>query len=72
MPTTREAARQLMAHLPHQVPWTDITYELRVKQKIKEGLANIEADRTAPHEAFKAERLGRARATLREQVAKTP
>jgi hypothetical protein len=72
MPTTREAARQLIVHLPEQATWDDIMYGLYVKQKIKEGLANIEADRTAPHEAFKAEQLGRARATLREKVAKLP
>ncbi len=33
--------------------------ELYVKQKIEEGLADIEAGRTAPHEEIKAELLGR-------------
>jgi predicted transcriptional regulator len=34
-------------------------YELYVKQKIEQGLADIEADRTIPHEEIKAELLGR-------------
>jgi len=34
-------------------------YELYVKQKMEEGLADIEAGRTAPHEEVKAEMLGR-------------
>jgi len=34
-------------------------YELYVKQKIEEGLADIEVGRTIPHEQVKAELLGR-------------
>ena len=36
------------------------SYELYVKQKMKEGLADIEAGRTIPHEALKAEIPGNA------------
>ena len=35
-------------------------YELYVKQKMEEGLADIEAGRTIPHETLKAEMLGNA------------
>jgi predicted transcriptional regulator len=35
-------------------------YELYVKQKIEEGLADIEAGRTVSHEEVKAELLGHA------------
>ena len=35
-------------------------YELHVKQKIEEGLADIEAGRTLSHEALKAEIPGNA------------
>ncbi len=59
MATPKEAARQLINHLPEQVSWDDIMYELYVKQKIEEGLADIEAGRTIPHEQVKAELLGR-------------
>jgi predicted transcriptional regulator len=35
-------------------------YELYVKQKIEEGMADIKAGRTVPHEQVKAELLGHA------------
>lgn len=59
MPSAREAARQIIEHLPEQASWDDIMYELYVKQKIEEGLADIETGRTIPHEQVKAELLGR-------------
>ncbi len=57
MSSAKEAARQLIDHLPDQASWDDIMYELYVKQKIEEGLADIEAGRTIPHEQVKAELL---------------
>jgi len=57
MSSAKEAARQLIDHLPDQASWDDIMYELYVKQKIEEGLADIEAGRTVPHEQVKAELL---------------
>ena len=59
MPSTKDAARQIIEHLPKQATWDDIMYELYVKQKIEEGLADIEAGRVIPHEEVKAELLGR-------------
>lgn len=59
MNTAKEAAKQLIDHLPDEASWDDIMYELYVKQKIEEGLADIEAGRTTPHEQVKAELLGR-------------
>ena len=38
----------------------DIMYELYVKQKMEEGLADIEAGHTIPHEELKTEILGNA------------
>lgn len=58
--TAKEAARQILEHLPDQATWNDIMYELYVKQKMEEGLADIEADRTIPHEELKTEILGNA------------
>lgn len=58
MNTAKEAAKQLIDHLPDEASWDDIMYELYVKQKIEEGLADIEAGRTIPHEQVKAELLG--------------
>lgn len=58
MATPKEAARQLIDRLPDQATWDDIMYELYVKEKIEEGLADIEAGRTIPHEQVKAELFG--------------
>lgn len=58
--TAKEAARQIIEHLPDQATWKDIMYELYVKQKMEEGLADIEAGRTIPHEALKVEILDNA------------
>lgn len=58
--TAKETARQIIEHLPDQATWNDIMYELHVKQKMEEGLADIEAGRTLSHEALKAEILGNA------------
>ena len=59
MYSAKDAARQIIDHLPEQATWDDIMYELYVKQKIDEGLADIEAGRTIPHEEVKTELLGR-------------
>jgi predicted transcriptional regulator len=59
MPSTKDAARQIIERLPDQATWDDIMYELYAKQNIEEGLADIEAGRTIPHEQVKAELLGR-------------
>ncbi len=58
MPSAKDAARQIIEQLPDQATWDDIMYELYVKQKIEEGLADIEAGRTIPHDQVKAELLG--------------
>lgn len=57
MQSAKQAAKAIIDHLPEQASWDDIMYELYVKQKIEEGLADIEADRTISHEQIKAELL---------------
>ena len=59
MATPKEAAKQLIDHLPEQATWEEIMYELYVKQKIEEGLADIETGRTIPHEQVKDEFLSK-------------
>ncbi len=58
MAKAKEAARQLIDQLPDEVSWDDIMYELYVRQKIEQGLADIDAGCTIPHEQLKAELLG--------------
>jgi predicted transcriptional regulator len=58
MSSVKEAARQIIENLPDQATWDDLMYELYVKQKIEEGLSDIEGGRTVPHEQVKRELLG--------------
>lgn len=58
MQSAKQAAKAIIDHLPEQASWDDIMYELYVKQKIEEGLADIEAGRIISHEQVKAELLG--------------
>jgi len=58
--SAKEAARQIIEHLPDQATWDDIMYEFYAKQKIEKGLTDIEAGRTVSHEEIKDEFLGNA------------
>ena len=49
----------LLINCRTQASWDDIMYELYVKQKVENGLADVEAGRTVPHDSIKAELLGR-------------
>ena len=46
MSSVKEAARAIIDQLPDDGSWDDLMYELYVKQKIEEGLADIEAGRS--------------------------
>jgi predicted transcriptional regulator len=61
MPTPKETARQLIDHLPDQVSWDDIMYELYVKQKIEAGLKAVEEGRTVTHGEVKRHVLDKKR-----------
>jgi len=53
MSTPKQAAKELIEHLPDQATWGDIMYELYVKQKIEAGLEAVAEGRTVPHEDIK-------------------
>ena len=53
MQTAKQAAKQIIDHLPEQASWDDIMYELYVKQKIEKGLNAIDQDETVSHEEAK-------------------
>ena len=53
MATPKQAAKELIEHLPDQASWNDIMYELYVKQKIEAGLKAVAEGRTVPHEEVK-------------------
>lgn len=58
MPSVKEAARAIVENLPDQATWDDLMYELYVKQKIEQGLADIDTGQTFTHEQIKSELLG--------------
>jgi predicted transcriptional regulator len=53
MATPKQAAKELIEHLPDQASWNDIMYELYVKQKIEAGLKAVAEGRTVPHDEVK-------------------
>lgn len=59
MNTAKEAAKQLVDHLPDEASWDDIMHELYVKQKIETGLKAVEEGRTIPHEEVKSRILAK-------------
>lgn len=61
MATPKEAAKQLIDHLPELASWDDIMYELYVKQKIEAGLQAVNEGRTISHEEMKRHLLAKKR-----------
>lgn len=57
MQSAKQAAKQIIDHLPEQASWDDIMYELYVKQKIEKGLHAIEQGQTVSHEEAKSRLL---------------
>lgn len=57
--TAKQAAKNLIDHLPDHASWDDIMYELYVKQKIEAGLKAVEEGRTIPHAQVKARIMAR-------------
>ncbi|MCP4088218.1 MAG: hypothetical protein GY746_00275 [Gammaproteobacteria bacterium] len=60
MQNAKDAARQIIDHLPEQATWDDIMYELYVKQKIEAGLKAADEGRTVSHQEAKKRLLGNA------------
>jgi len=60
MQNAKDAARQIIDHLPEQATWDDIMYELYVKQKIEAGIKAADEGRTMSHQEAKKRLLGNA------------
>lgn len=60
MSTVEDVAKRVIDQLPEDAGWTDIAYELYVKQKIEAGLAAVAEGRTTGHEEVKRQLLGDA------------
>ena len=59
MSSVKEAARDVIERLRDDATWDDLMYELYVKQKIEQGIADVEAQRVVPHERVRTELLDR-------------
>ena len=49
MNTVKEEAKRLIEHLPEQVTWDDIMYQIYVRQKIDMGLKAATEGKVVPH-----------------------
>jgi predicted transcriptional regulator len=58
MHSAKQAARELIEQLPETVSWNDLMHELYVKQKIEEGLKELDDGRGVSHEEVKRRLLG--------------
>ena len=51
--TAKESAQHTINQLPDHATWSDIIYELFVKQKIEAGISAVEDGRTIAHDQVK-------------------
>jgi predicted transcriptional regulator len=58
MQTMKQIVHDIADHLPEQATWDDVMYTFYVRQKIEEGLKDIEEGRTVSHEDAMKELLG--------------
>lgn len=59
MSALKEKAQEIVARLPEDATWNDLVYEIQVRQKIEEGLKDLEEGRHTPHEKVRERFLGR-------------
>jgi predicted transcriptional regulator len=50
----KQSAHRILEQMPDQASWTDIMYELYVKQKIEAGIKAAEQGSTIPHDQIKS------------------
>jgi predicted transcriptional regulator len=50
METAKEQVQQILEQLPEDASLEDIQYHIYVRQKVEQGLADVEAGRLVPHE----------------------
>lgn len=58
MPTIKQIMLDIADHLPEQATFDDAIYTFYVRQKIEEGLKDIEEGRVVSHEEAKRRLLG--------------
>jgi len=50
MDTAKEQVQQILEELPENASLEDIQYHIYVRQKIQQGLDDVDAGRVVPHE----------------------
>lgn len=50
METAKEQVKRILDTLPEDASYEDIQYHIYVRQRIEQGLADVEAGRVIPHE----------------------
>lgn len=50
MTALKRQAHAIVDLLPEDATWSDLAYELQVRQKIEEGLRDLDEGRESPHE----------------------
>jgi predicted transcriptional regulator len=58
MSSVKKSARELIDQMPDSVTWNELMYELYVKQKIDQGLKELDEGRGIPHEEVRRSLLG--------------
>jgi len=59
MSAVKEQAQEIVARLPENATWSDLAYEIRLREKLEEGLRDLEEGRSQPHEKVREMFLGR-------------
>ena len=59
MTAVKEKAQEIVAALPDDATWSDLAYEIELRQKIDEGLKDLDEGRRTPHEEVRKRFLGR-------------
>lgn len=58
MQTIKQIVHDIADHLPEQATWDDVMYTLYVRQKIEEGMKDVEEGRTFSHEDAMKQLMG--------------
>jgi predicted transcriptional regulator len=58
MSALKEKAQEIVARLPEDATWSDLAYEIQVRQQIEEGLRDLDEGRHTPHEKVRERFLG--------------
>jgi hypothetical protein len=59
MSAVKQKAQEIIARLPEDATWQDLIDTLQVRQRIEEGLEELDQRRVTPHERVRERFLGR-------------